>query len=560
MDDIATSTLKSHTRRKKFVWIVAISIIIIGMIVYYFEYLRYSSGELNPKTIAVLPFVNTDGDPNEEYFSNGVTEDILTQLSKIEELNVISSRTMMQFKGSKKSYGEIGKELEAGTILVGSVEHEENQIGFSIQLINVESNQKLWEQTYECKLMELFQNESNLVETIASQLKVKLTQAKLEQINKKPTHNTEAYIYYLKGRQYYRLYKKNENVQAIEMFKNGIALDPNFALAYTGLADAYAMKALQFGYPQVWLDTAISISNVALSIDSTIAEGYKSLGLAYYTKGWFSKALEYNAKAIELNPNYSEAISNFGVVLSMKGELREGLRWIKKSILLDPTLSRNFDLRGSIYSDLTLDSLSVVWFTKALESDPNDIDVRVNLAWQYIDQKNYAEALRQSQKAKSIDSMDTNTLEVAGFISLLLKDELTAKMYLTKNIASDSTGEGGAALGYLLYKSGKQEKAIELFNAIRRLLIHELDDGNEWYNIPYILAAQCAVQKKTPEFYRWFQRAIDAGWVDYRWAEIDPLLDNVRFEYHFKNMLELLKSGIDEQKKLIIIDERDEKI
>ncbi|MEK7671434.1 MAG: serine/threonine-protein kinase, partial [Bacteroidota bacterium] len=199
------TTVVKHSKTP---WMIAAALVILGAIGFYFFY-RYSTPRLseNSRTVAVLPFANLSGNPDDEFFSNGITEDILTQLSKIGQLNVISRTTMMQYKGAKKTLREIGEELNAGVIVEGSVRRAGNQVRITAQLIDANTDKHLWAETYDKEFKHIFAIQSDVAEKIAAALQATLSAAERERIAKAPTENTDAYTLYLKGRENYYRYK-----------------------------------------------------------------------------------------------------------------------------------------------------------------------------------------------------------------------------------------------------------------------------------------------------------------------------------------------------------------
>jgi len=211
-----SSNIKSVTRRSKVLWVVAASVIAIAVLSIYFFYPKSGPTSANSKTIAVLPFNNMNGNQEDEYFSDGIMEDILTQLSKIADLNVISRTTMMQYKSTKKSLKEIGKELNAGVVLEGSVRHSGNRIRISSQLIDAEADRHIWAETYDREMKDVFVIQSDVAKQIAAALQARLSPGEKERIEKKQTENTEAYQIYLKGRFYWNKRTAVDMQKAIE--------------------------------------------------------------------------------------------------------------------------------------------------------------------------------------------------------------------------------------------------------------------------------------------------------------------------------------------------------
>ena len=235
--------------------------------------------EVDSKSIAVLPFDNLSPDPENEYFSLGITEDIITQLSKITELRVTSRTSAMRYQDSEKSVREIAQELQVASILEGSVRRVGNQVRITAQLIDPKTDEHLWAETYDREIEDIFAIQSDVAEQIASSLKVELSPEDRARIERKPTENLTAYDYYLKGRDHYYSYSREDNERAIEFFNEALEVDPDYALAHGGLADAYAQRWLWYGFGEGWLDSAIEESNKAVALDPDLAETYQAEGL-----------------------------------------------------------------------------------------------------------------------------------------------------------------------------------------------------------------------------------------------------------------------------------------
>ncbi len=231
------------------------------------------------KSIAVLPFDNLSPDPENEYFSYGITEDIITQLSKIPDLSVTSRTSSMRYQDSEKSIREIAQELQVASILEGSVRRVGNQVRITAQLIDSKTDEHLWAETYDREFEDIFAIQSDVAKQIASSLKLELSPEDRERIERKPTENLTAYDYYLKGREHYYSYNREENEQAIEFFNEALDVDPDYARAHGGLADAYAQRWLWYGFGEEWLDSAIEESSKAVALDPDLAETYQAEGL-----------------------------------------------------------------------------------------------------------------------------------------------------------------------------------------------------------------------------------------------------------------------------------------
>ena len=257
------------------------------------------AASVDRKSIAVLPFRNLSENKEDEYFSDGITEDIITQLSKIGDLKVISRTSVMQYKGGTKSLRDIGKELDVATILEGSVRRSGNRICIVGELIDARTDDHLWADTYDRDMKDIFAIQSDVAQKIAGALQARLSSSERASIEKKPTDNVEAYGYYTRGRQYYYHYHRADNERAIEQFGKALALDPGYALAYAGLGDCYGQRAIKFGFSEEWNDSGIAASQKAIALDPNLAEAYKAMGLCYDGKGQINRALDAYYKAVE---------------------------------------------------------------------------------------------------------------------------------------------------------------------------------------------------------------------------------------------------------------------
>jgi serine/threonine protein kinase len=231
-------TRTGSTRKKVILW--GGLCILFGVLAILFYLFKLSKpNDVQNKSIAVLPFQNLSDSKEDEYFSDGITEDILTQLSKISDLNVISGTTIMQYKNTKKSIREIGKELKAGVILEGSIRHSNDRIRISSQLIDAREDRHLWAETYDREMKDVFAIQSDVAKNIAAAMRTELSPTEREPIERIYTENTGAYQLYLKGRFYWNKRTAPDLQKTIDYFNQAIEKDPKYALAYQGLADSY---------------------------------------------------------------------------------------------------------------------------------------------------------------------------------------------------------------------------------------------------------------------------------------------------------------------------------
>jgi serine/threonine protein kinase/Tfp pilus assembly protein PilF len=507
---------------------------------------------VNRKSIAVLPFRNLSEDKENEFFSDGITEDIITQLSKVSELKVISRTSVLRYKNSEKSLREIARELGVASVLEGSVRRAGSRIRIVGQLVDANSDEHIWAETYDREFKDIFDIQSDVAKQIAAALKAQLSPAEKERIEKKSTENLDAYTLYLRGREYYYRYHKQDNQNAIKLFKKALELDPNYALAYAGLGDAYGQAVNKFGSGRQWNDTGIVYSQKAITLDPNLAEGYKALALCYVNNMKLREAVELNKKALERNPNYFSAVGNIGFDYWYMGKYDEALPWMKKSVSLNPAFAFGYSGVAVVYRDLLEDDKAMQWFNKALELQPDLVDVRLGLAQMYTLEEKFPKALEQAEKILSSFPNETRALILMGDIRIAMGDFRTAKEFYEKAIA-DSALESApkTELDLILWKTGRPEDALKMFSKRTIELQKALAEGNESGDVPYELASIYAIQENREEAYRWLQRAVDMGWRNYRSALIDPSFEKLRNEDAFEKIIEGVKAQVNTMRKRV---------
>jgi TolB-like protein len=533
-------------KKKKLGYIYSgLSIIIIAILLWYFI-VHSQQFTQNEKSIAVLPFKNLSEDKENEFFSDGVTEDIISQLSKISDLRVISRTSIMRYKNNTKSMREIGRELNVTNILEGSVRRANNQVRIVATLIDAESDEQVWNDTYDKEMTQIFEIQSDVAKQIAAALKTRLSPEEKERIEKKSTDNLDAYTYYLKGRQYYNLYQQEANETAIELFKKALEIDPNYGLAYAGLGDCYGQRTNKFGYSSDWIDSAIVVSEKAITLDPDLAEGYKALGLAYQELGWYRKAMEANEKAIELNPNYSPAVGNLGWGKFFLGELDEAMVWLKKSANLSPSNAFSYFGIGICYLHMDDTMNAEKYYLRALELQPNLPAANWGLVNAYISDREYNKAREVSDNLPS--SVDELTrLRLRASIEYFFGRLKEAKPYFDKTFELYPDIRQLEVISHLFtvyWKLGERDKAEKFFEILLNRTHREIDRGSEDPRIRYNLAGCYAARENKQEAYKWLQEAIDLGFLQHHFAELDPAMEHLYEDVKFQEMMAGLKKRL----------------
>ena len=304
------------------------------------------------RSIAVLPFENLSGYPENAYFTDGIQEEILMRLAKIADLKVVSRTSTVRYKRSPENLREIATQLGVANVLEGSVQRTADRVHVNVQLIKAASDTHLWAEAYDRKLTDIFAVESDIAKTIADTLQAKLTGSEQNAIAAQPTENTEAYQLYLRGRYLWNR-RTGENLQkALAYFEQAAEKDPHYALAYAGIADSCVLIPIYAaGTPQDYLPRARASAQKAVELDDTLAEAHTSLAYVFFYDFENAQSVKEFERAISLNPNYAMAHLWYGLgPLSAMGEFERAIAEEKRALELDPISPIiNADL-GTVYT------------------------------------------------------------------------------------------------------------------------------------------------------------------------------------------------------------------
>ncbi len=288
-------------------------------------------------SIAVLPFDNMSGDPEQEYFSDGITEDLITDLSKIRELFVVARHATFTYKGKRVMPQQVARELGVGHVLEGSVRKAGTRLRITAQLIDAATGGHLWAERYDRNLTDIFALQDEITEKIASALEVKLTEGKQEEAPRRYTENLEAYDCFLRGRAYQADATIEENARAREMFERAIELDPSFAGAYALLSYThYRDWFYQWSDDPQALQRALKLAQKAVALDDSLPLAHTYLAWAQVSRKQYEEAIAEGERAISLDPNFAESYSRLGIILSFAGRPEECVSLVEKAMRLDP--------------------------------------------------------------------------------------------------------------------------------------------------------------------------------------------------------------------------------
>ncbi|MCP4367904.1 MAG: tetratricopeptide repeat protein [Deltaproteobacteria bacterium] len=419
---------KDDPRHRAWMAVVVISVMVISIVAAVFGFKLYFHGSDGPikkaiiahrmranlkgiPSIAVLPFVNISEDAEQEYFADGFTEDLITDLSKISGLRVISRNSVFVYKGKSVNIKEVGKEFGVGYVLEGSVRKIGDQVRINAQLIDVKTINHVWAERYDRDLKDIFNLQDEVSQKIVSALALKLTKGEETRIFKKATKNMDAYDVCLRGKEYYSRFTKPFNEKARELFKRAIKIDPRFAEAHAALGWTYVTDwSMGWTNDLEYLEQAYELAGIALSLDEN---AHKALCLMGYVLLWKKKhdeSIEAYEKSLALNPNYAEALSGMGDTLAWAGRPKQGIPLIEEAISLNPNQAEyyQFNLGHAFYLTHRYNQ-AIEAFQKSLNQNPDFFPSRIYLAAVYseIDQIGFAkDEMDEVLKRITIDSFD----------------------------------------------------------------------------------------------------------------------------------------------------------
>ena len=392
---------------------------------------------ISDKSIAVLPFINISNDPEQEYFSDGLTEELISNLSRLKHMRIISRTTSMQYKGTKKDIQTIGREINVCYILEGSVRKSQDSLRITAQLIDVINDTNLWAETYKGKLADVFDIQEQVSRQIIDALKIRLTTTEDVVLTKRSTFNTDAFDYYLRARDFLYLRTKNTFLFAIQLFQKAIELDPYYAAAYAGLGETYATFYQNCERKEIWLEKAIESSLKSLMCDPTSSGAYASLGMAYYNQRKIDEALTATQKAIELDPNNFSAYWILGRIYHITDRSKEAIDLFNKAIVLYPDfytaygdLMMVYERLGEKekYAELVQHTVGEL-FPRYLSKHPDDARAHLNFAIDLVRIGNAQKARVEAAKALELNPEDPIMMyNAACFYARLGEEDLSIQM------------------------------------------------------------------------------------------------------------------------------------
>jgi adenylate cyclase len=459
-------------------------------------------------SIAVLPFVDMSPQKDQEYFCDGMTEELINRLSNIRELRVPARTSVFSFKGKAEDIREIGRKLNVEKILEGSIRKEDSQLRITVQLVNVSDSYHIWSETFDKELTKVFAIQDEIALTVADKLKLTLLSDEKARLMKRPTENLEAYNLYLLGRYFFNQINEESLNKAIRYFEQAIVKDPSYALAYAGQADCYS-ALYACGYLALKESYAKAKEAVikALELDEELGEAHSSLGYLRGFLDWdFAGAEREFKRALKLSPGSVDIYSTYSVYLSMMGRFDEAIAGFKRAVELNPAAPETYVNLGGFgyYLGGRLDE-AIAQIKKGLDIDPNFLLGQLFLASAYAVKGMYREAIAQADKLISA----WPTLEDVQTFSFV---------------------------AWVYAVSGQQDKA-------RNVLSRMLDLRARRYVDAYLIGAVYAGLGEKDKAFEWLAKAYEEHAGQILWIKVDPWFENLHSDPRYKELLK--KVGIE---------------
>jgi TolB-like protein/Tfp pilus assembly protein PilF len=452
-------------KKKSLLIPVSVATVVLVTLSAFFAWRTFGGSSKEISSIAVLPFVNTSNDPNTEYLSEGLTEDLINQLSQIENLAVMSRSAVFRYKGRDIDPQTAAKELKVQAVVSGRIVQRGNQLLISAELVDARTSRNLWGSQYDRQMSDLITVQQDIAGAISSHLRETLSGDSSQTSLKGGTNDPDAYQLYLKGRYYWERRTAESLAKSKEFFTQAISKDPRFALAYVGLANYHYVSTDYL--PVAALDASKQTkfyAEKALSISPELPEAHTALaGALIDMYQWQEGEKEYE-RALQLNPNYALGHMWYGLHLSFVARDEEAIAHLKRAVELDPLNLKTLDNLALAYGSARQYDLAVETMKKVLDMDPSFSPAWSNLGDIYLDMGKYELWLQAHKKAGELsddrESMELNQAATRGYAAAGFKQALTnmiaVQLEQSKRIYKDPAG---IAYNYALLGDG--EKTFE---------------------------------------------------------------------------------------------------
>ncbi|HJR79091.1 MAG TPA: tetratricopeptide repeat protein [Anaerolineales bacterium] len=453
--------------------------------------------------VAVLPFTNISMNPADEYLADGMTEEMISSVSRMKGLRVIARTSVMRYKGTQKPIAEIGRELNVGSVLEGSVRKAGDKIRISVQFVDTLNEEPQWTREYDREFSDVFAIQSDIARHVAKALQEHVLGSAIERDDRRTTSSPEAYISYLRGRQFWNKRTEASLKRAIRFFEEALRNDENYAQAYTGLADSYATLAfLEFMAPHEAYPKARAAAMRALSLAPQLAEAHTSLGLIKFQYDWDWKGAEQEFReAIRLHPSYALAHHFFADYLKAMGRFEEALAEIEKAQELDPlSLAISTGVGHVLYLSGQYDR-SIEQYRKAVELDPSFMLTHVWFGRPFLEKGMFAEAISELETAVKLSKESTVAL---------------------------------AMLGHGLASAGRRDEALQILENLK-------ERSRSKYVPSYWIAVIYNGLRDREQVIAWMRKAFDerSSWLV--WSNVEPRFAWLRDDPEFASLLKAMK-------------------
>jgi len=488
--------IKQHKRAV----LMAVSVLLLAAVALSsWSLVHRSSSSTQIESIAVLPFVNASGSPDVDYLSDGMTESLINSLSQLPHLSVKARSSVFRYKGKEVEPQQAASALSVQAILNGRVVQRGDNLTLYLSLVDGRNGNQIWGDQYDRKLTELVTLQNDIARDVSQKLQARLSGADVQKVAKTYTANAEAYQLYLKGRYHVLKLTLSEIQTGISYFQQAIAIDPSYALAYVGLADAYR-SALAGDMPTTEvLPKARQAVQKAIELDDNLADAHAELGFIIFWYDWNWTAAENQYKrALELDPNSADTHLFYAHLLSNTGRHTEALAEVKRARELDPLNLRTNALEGQFLIHAGRADEALARLQKTFEMAPDYYFAHFFASSAYIEKGMFPEAIAEAQKAREL-SGPTNSHPV-GF------------------------------LGYALAKSGKQAEA-------RAILAELLKSASERYVAPYNIALVYNGLGERNETLAWLERGYEQRDQRMVFLKVEPKWNNLRSDPRFQDLM-----------------------
>lgn len=491
-------------------------------------------------SIAVLPFTTMAGGEENEYFSDGLTEDVLTNLGLVPDFTVVSRTSVMRYKGSNLSIPEIARELGVRYVLEGSMRRAEDQVRVVIQLIEPASDRQIWARTMDRRIEDVFALQSEIAHAVVDALRVELGGGVGNRIGRAPTEDMAAYELFLQGRDFYYQYSRSASERAIELFREATDRDPGFAQAHAWLGAAQGVCVFNYGCDPSLMESGITSARRAVQLQPDLGDAHRALGTVLTVSGQLDAGAPHLERAVELNPNDFAAIGNLGLNQVLRGDVDRAIATTYLSIERDP--ARSFIAYGNLssyYRILELYDRTRKAAAQAIAIRLDDVTATANLAWADLFEGRPVEALGRAERLLRGEA-DASVLATAAHIFILGGDHAGARRSLERAHAEVPDAPAlnlyapAVMLAWLRARDGEQDGAMEILDGAERLLRADLDSGNRIPAISLSLAGIAVQRGDMDGSLDHFERAVAHGLLDPAILARDPVLAPIRDHPRFQ--------------------------